>query len=64
MKLLYHDGSPVTDEVNFVKVKRYYSYDEENFKETKHKLSESGTIELQYLPPHNVSVLRIEVSLN
>ena len=61
MKILYHDGSPVTDEVNLVKVKRYYSYDEEDFKESKHKLSNSGIIELEYLPPHNVSVLRIEV---
>ncbi|KAK7574336.1 hypothetical protein V9T40_011527 [Parthenolecanium corni] len=60
IKLLYHDGSPVTDEVNMVKVRQYYSYDEENFKESKHKLSESGIIELQYFPPHNASVLRIE----
>lgn len=48
-----------------MKVKRFYSYSDEDFAESRHKLSDLGMIELQYFPPaHNVSVLRIEVSYN
>lgn len=61
---MYHDGTPVTDDNNYVKIKQFYSYNEEEFTESKHKLSSLGTVELQYFPPmHNVSVLRIEVSI-
>lgn len=63
IKLVYHDGRPVTDEKNYVRVKQFYSYSEDDFTESKHKLSSTGTIELQYQPPiENVTVLRIEVS--
>lgn len=62
--MVYHDGSPVTDERNFVRVKRFYSYDDEEFTESKHKLSAEGIVELTYDPPlENVTVLRIEVRL-
>lgn len=62
LKLLYHDGKPVTDNVNYVKVKQFYSYNDEEFSESKHKLSDSGIVDLQYFPSRtNVTVLRIEV---
>ncbi|XP_065223295.1 CD109 antigen-like isoform X2 [Planococcus citri] len=61
LKLLYHDGKPVTDNVNYVKVKQFYSYNDDEFTESKHRLSEDGIVDLHYYPPRtNVTILRIE----
>lgn len=52
------------DRTNPVKVRWGYSYDQDNYNETEHKLSTNGLVELTFLPPvTNVTTLGIEVSV-
>lgn len=50
------------DRTNPVKVRWGYSYDQDNYNETEHKLSNNGLVELTFYPPvSNVTTLGIEV---
>lgn len=50
------------DRTNPVKVRWGYSYDQDNYNETEHKLSNNGLVELSFYPPvSNVTTLGIEV---
>lgn len=50
------------DRTNPVKVRWGYSYDQDNYNETEHKLSNNGLVELSFYPPvTNVTTLGIEV---
>ncbi|XP_039279526.1 CD109 antigen isoform X2 [Nilaparvata lugens] len=61
MKVSTHDGIPVTDRTNPVKVAQGYSYNSDEFNKTNHMLDSNGLIELVYYPPlHNVTTLGIE----
>lgn len=63
IKLSHHDGRPVQDKTNPVKVRHGFSYNTDEFTETKYKLNSNGMIELVYYPPaHNVTTLGIEVN--
>ncbi|XP_046675493.1 CD109 antigen-like isoform X2 [Homalodisca vitripennis] len=61
IKLSHHDGTPVTDRTNPVKVRWGYSYDQDNYNETEYKLSSNGLVELIFHPPlTNATTLGIE----
>lgn len=61
IKLSHHDGTPVQDKTNPVRVRHGFSYNNEDYTETQHKLSPTGLIELVYYPPAiNVTTLGIE----
>lgn len=61
IRLSHHDGTPVQDKTNPVKVRHGFSYNSEEYVETQHKLSPMGLVELVYYPPSaNVTTLGIE----
>ncbi|XP_054284946.1 CD109 antigen-like isoform X2 [Macrosteles quadrilineatus] len=61
IKLTHHDGSPVQDRTNPVKVRWGFSYDQDSYNETEYMLNNSGLIELIFYPPvNNVTNLGIE----
>ncbi|XP_075211329.1 CD109 antigen-like isoform X2 [Lycorma delicatula] len=61
IKLAHHDGTPVTDKTNPVRVRYGYSYNSDEYTESSHFLSQNGLVELTYYPPaNNVTTLGIE----
>jgi len=58
----HHDGSPVYDDRNPVKVWHGFSHETEKLDETKLMLPRNGLIPLVYYPEINASVIVIEVS--
>nr|XP_018897644.1 PREDICTED: CD109 antigen-like isoform X2 [Bemisia tabaci] len=61
IKVAHHDGSPVNDDNNMVKVRHGFSYNTDEYTESKHKLDRNGVVELTFYPPaQNVSSLGIE----
>nr|XP_014289274.1 CD109 antigen-like isoform X3 [Halyomorpha halys] len=57
IKLAHHDGVPVIDKTNPVKVFSGFDYNSDNYTESQHYLSSNGIIELTFYPPTNVTVL-------
>lgn len=58
----HHDGTPVYDDRNPVKVWHGFSHETEKLDETKLMLPRNGLIPLVYYPEINASVIVIEVS--
>uniref|UniRef100_A0A0A9WLH1 TEP1-F n=1 Tax=Lygus hesperus TaxID=30085 RepID=A0A0A9WLH1_LYGHE len=60
LRLVHHDGIPVTDKTNKIKVRYGYSYDENEYVEEQYPVSDNGVIELNFYPPVNATTLGIE----
>jgi CD109 antigen len=60
IKMSHHDGTPVYDDRNPVKVWHGFSYETEKLDETKLMLPRNGLIPLVYYPQINASVIVIE----
>ncbi|XP_012262615.2 CD109 antigen-like isoform X2 [Athalia rosae] len=64
LKLAYHDGSPVQDQINPVNIAYGFTYDQANYTNITRKLDEHGMIQLDFYPPLNdeesVAPLNIE----
>jgi len=58
----HHDGTPVYDDRNPVKVWHGFSHETEKLDENKLMLPRNGLIPLVYYPQINASVIVIEVS--
>ncbi|XP_059473013.1 CD109 antigen-like isoform X2 [Neocloeon triangulifer] len=62
IKLSTHDGAPITDSKNPVKVRWGYGYDHDTYTSENHYLTSDGLVELTFYPPlvSNVSTLGLE----
>jgi len=60
LRLVHHDGVPVTDKTNKIKVRYGYSYDETEYVEEQYPVSDNGIVELNFYPPVNATTLGIE----
>ncbi|KAF4518646.1 hypothetical protein B566_EDAN005973 [Ephemera danica] len=62
IKLSRHDGTPVSDSKNPVKVRWGYGYDHDSYTNESHILSADGTVQLTFYPPResNFSTLGLE----
>jgi CD109 antigen len=61
VKVKYHDGSPLVDKVNPVKLLTSYSYDDQNETSTDYFLDEHGMAAVKIIVPVNTSYLSVKV---
>lgn len=61
VKVKYHDGSPLVDKVNPVKVFTSYTYEDQNETSTDYFLDEHGMAAVKILVPVNTSYLSVKV---
>lgn len=62
IKVSHHDGTPLYDDRNPVKVRHGLTYNNAEYEENKHMLQRNGLIPLVYYPPINATSLGIEAS--
>ncbi|CAB3366518.1 Hypothetical predicted protein [Cloeon dipterum] len=62
IKLTTHDGMPITDSKNPVRIRWGYGYDHATYTSESHYLSSEGMVELNFYPPivSNVSTIGLE----
>lgn len=58
----HHDGTPVYDDRNPVKIRHGLSHDNAEYEENKYMLPRNGLIPLTFYPPVNATLFGIEVS--
>ena len=61
VKVKYHDGSPLIDKVNPIKLFTSYTWDDENGTSTDYFLNEHGMADVKILIPVNTSYLSVKV---
>lgn len=61
VKLSYHDGTPVQDNRNPVKIRHGFAAEESDLEEKKYMLPRNGLILLVFYPPINTTSMSIEV---
>ncbi|BES88504.1 thioester-containing protein [Nesidiocoris tenuis] len=59
LRLVHHDGVPVIDRTNKIKVRYGYTYDENDFVEEQYPVSDNGLTQLDFYPPANATTLGI-----
>lgn len=62
IKLSHHDGTPVYDDRNPVKVRHGLAYNSAEYEENKYMLPRNGMIPLVFYPPMNATSMSVEVS--
>lgn len=62
IKMSHHDGTPVYDDRNPVKVRYGNAHSTEEYEETKHMLQRNGLIPLVYYPSINATSIGLEAS--
>lgn len=63
VKVTYHDGAPVVDKTNPVKIITSYTWDDKNATEAEYFLDDHGMAQVNINVPQNTSYLSVKVSL-